>query len=296
FNANGWAITHADRNGNTNDLRYTTGGDLAAITDAQGRVTTLGWDDQGRPTEVTDPTGEEAVAFTYGQDHSRQPFALTDRAGNDIDFGYEDGYLTQITDAEGGVWELSYDPQGRLTSFTEPFGQDGATYSFDHSQGETTVTDPSGGESTHEFDDQGRQTEATDQVGNTRSQTWTANSDVATTTDALEASVTYDYDDANNLIGTELPTGAETAVGYNDAANPAKPTDVTTPDGDQMSMRYDEAGNLTRAVSEDEDITVARLFYNNNGTVSAQDDGNGNRTTFSYDDAGNMTQMAEPGP
>ncbi|MBR8745482.1 hypothetical protein DSY14_28010, partial [Nocardiopsis sp. MG754419] len=33
FNANGWAITHADRNGNTNDLRYTTGGDLAAITD-----------------------------------------------------------------------------------------------------------------------------------------------------------------------------------------------------------------------------------------------------------------------
>ncbi|MBR8745464.1 hypothetical protein DSY14_27905, partial [Nocardiopsis sp. MG754419] len=33
-----------------------------------------------------------------------------------------------------------------------------------------------------------------------------------------------------------------------------------------------------------------------NGTVSAQDDGNGNRTTFSYDDAGNMTQMAEPGP
>ncbi|MBR8745600.1 hypothetical protein DSY14_28630, partial [Nocardiopsis sp. MG754419] len=61
FNANGWAITHADRNGNTNDLRYTTGGDLAAITDSQGRVTTLGWDDQGRPTEVTDPTGEETA-------------------------------------------------------------------------------------------------------------------------------------------------------------------------------------------------------------------------------------------
>ncbi|GAB3735616.1 RHS repeat-associated core domain-containing protein [Nocardiopsis nanhaiensis] len=296
FDANGWAVLQADRNGNSNHLRYSSSGDLAAITDTQGRVTELGWDDQGRPTEVTDPTGEEAVAFDYPQDHDRHPTTLTDRAGNDIGFAYDDGYLTEITDPEGGTWELSYDPEGRVTSFTEPYGDGGSTHSFDHGDGHTTVTDPDGGESTFEFDDQGRQIEATDQVGNTRSQTWTANSDVATTTDALEASVSYDYDDANNLIGTELPTGAETSVGYGDAANPAKPTDVTTPDGAEMSLSYDDAGNLSRAYSEDEDITIAEVNYNHDGTVSSQDDGNGNRTTFSYDDVGNLTAMAEPGP
>lgn len=146
FDANGWAITHADRNGNTNDFVYSNGGDLIAINDSQNRSTSLSWDDDAnRPTEVTDPTGETAASYTYGGDSTRQPGTITDRAGNDIGFGYEDGYLTEITDPEGAVWELSYDSQGRVTSLTEPFGEDGATYSFDHGDGaETTVTDPGG--------------------------------------------------------------------------------------------------------------------------------------------------------
>ncbi|WP_328806955.1 RHS repeat-associated core domain-containing protein [Nocardiopsis coralli] len=300
FDANGWAITHADRNGNTNDFVYSNGGDLIAINDSQNRSTSLDWDTgANRPTEVTDPTGETAASYTYGGESTRQPDTITDRAGNDIDFAYEDGYLTEITDPEGAVWELSYDAQGRVTSFTEPYGEDGATYSFDHGDGDgtsTTVTDPGGGESTHEFDDMGRQTEATDQVGNTRSQEWTANSDVASTTDALEASVSYDYDDANNLIGTELPTGAETAVGYGDSANPAKPTSFTGPDGNELSFTYDEAGNMMRAYSEDEDILLSSMHYNNDGTPSSATDANGNRTTFDYDDAGNMVAQHEPGP
>ncbi|WP_082166691.1 RHS repeat-associated core domain-containing protein [Nocardiopsis sp. RV163] len=295
FDANGWAITHADRNGNTNNFRYTTGGDLAAVNDSQGRTTSLSWDEH-RPTQITDPTGETAVAYTYANDSTRHPSGLTDRAGNEIAFGYTGGYLTSITDAEGATWKLSYDAQGRVTSFTEPHGENGATWSYDHEDGQTTVTDPGGGESTLEFDDSGRQTSATDQVDNTRSQTWTANSDIATTTDALEASVTYDYDDANNLIGTELPTGASTSVGYGDAINPAKPTSFTGPDGNELSFTYDEAGNMVRARSEAEDITVAAMNYHHNGTVSSATDARGNRTTYSYDDVGNMTGMSEPGP
>ncbi len=295
FDANGWAITHADRNGNTNNFRYTTNGDLAAVHDSQGRTTSLSWDEH-RPTQVTDPTGETAVAYTYANDSTRHPSSLTDRAGNEIAFGYTGGYLTEITDAEGATWELSYDAQGRVTSFTEPTEDGGARWSYDHGDGQTTVTDPNGGESTLEFDDQGRQTSATDQVGNTRSQEWTANSDIATTTDALQASVTYDYDDANNLIGTELPTGASTSVGYADPVNPAKPTSFTGPDGNELSFTYDEAGNMVRARSEAEDITVAAMNHHHNGTVSSATDARGNRTTYSYDDVGNMTGMSEPGP
>jgi RHS repeat-associated protein len=303
FNANGWLYSQADRNGHTHRMRYDTEGDLASIVDTQDRVTTFEWDPDAweQPTRITDPVGETATAFTWNGDGGM--VALTDRAGQDIDFGYnDDGLLTSITDATGAVWKIAYNDNDQVSSLTVPDGsQDGATTAYSYADGawtntQTTVTDPEGGESTFEFDDSGRQTSATDQVGNTRSQTWTANSDVATTTDALQASVTYDYDEFNNLIGTELPTGAATSVGFTDTANPAKPTSVTTPDGDTLEMSYDDAGNLTSAVQEEMDIEVADIRYHSNGLVNQVIDAGGNSTSYSYDRAGNMTLMSEPGP
>uniref|UniRef100_UPI000375FE7B RHS repeat-associated core domain-containing protein n=1 Tax=Nocardiopsis ganjiahuensis TaxID=239984 RepID=UPI000375FE7B len=78
--------------------------------------------------------------------------------------------------------------------------------------------------------------------------------------------------------------------------NPAKPTSVTTPDGDTLEMSYDDAGNLNRAVQEDMDITVSDIDYTGQGLVSSMTDANGNTTSFSYDSVGNLTEMAEPGP
>lgn len=302
FTADGWLYSQADRNGNTHRMRYDTEGELASVVDTQDRVTTLDWhpDAWEQPTRITDPAGETAAAFTW---NGGDMVALTDRAGQELGFGYnDDGLLTSITDATGAVWSIAYDNDGQVSSLTVPDGtEDGATTTYSYADDadantQTTVTDPEGGKSTFEFDDSGRQISATDQVGNTRSQTWTANSDVATTTDALEASVTYDYDEFNNLIGTELPTGAATSAGYTDTANPAKPTSLTTPDGDTLQMSYDDAGNLTLARQDEMDIDVADIHYHANGLVERVIDAGGNETTYSYDRAGNMTAMAEPEP
>ncbi|NYH53607.1 RHS repeat-associated protein [Nocardiopsis arvandica] len=300
FTADGWLYSQADRNGQTHRMRYDTDWNLVSVVDTQDRVTTFDWEGGPTPT-VTDATGETAASHTWSGGYDTS--TLTDRAGQDVEFGYGDnGLLTSITDATGAVWKIAYNGDDQVTGLTVPDGtEDGATTSYSYgdsasSNTRTTVTDPEGGESTLEFDDQGRQTSATDQVGNTRSQTWTANSDVATTTDALQASVTYDYDAFNNLIGTELPTGATTSVGYTDTANPAKPTSVTTPDGDTLQMSYDDAGNLTSAVQEEMDIEVADVSYHSNGLVAQVTDANGNTTDYSYDRSGNMTAMSEPGP
>ncbi|WP_435110652.1 RHS repeat-associated core domain-containing protein [Nocardiopsis synnemataformans] len=305
FNANGWLYSQADRNGNTHRMRYDTNWNLVSVVDTQDRVTTFDWDSGAIPT-ITDPVGETATSYASNEDGTS---TLTDRAGQDIEFGYHESengpggrLLTSITDATGAVWKIAYNDDGDVASLTVPdSSEDGATTSYSYAESgwnnpETTVTDPEGGESTLEFDDRGRQTSATDQVGNTRSQTWTANSDVATTTDALQASVTYEHDEFNNLIGTELPTGAATSVGFTDTANPAKPTSVTTPDGDTLEMSYDDAGNLTSAVQEEMDIEVADIRYHSNGLVNQVIDANGNTTDYSYDRAGNMTAMDEPGP
>ncbi|WP_436852483.1 RHS repeat-associated core domain-containing protein [Nocardiopsis dassonvillei] len=297
FNADGWLYSQADRNGHTHRMRYNPEGDLASIVDTQDRVTTFEWEYWNRVKSITDPAGEAAAVFEHNE--YGDVLALTDRAGQELAFDWDESgqHLLSITDATGAAWRFDYDDEDRISSLTVPDGsEDGATTSYSYGDGQTTVTDPNGGESTFEFDDQGRQTSATDQVGNTRSQTWTANSDVATTTDALQASVTYDYDEFNNLIGTELPTGAATSVGFTDTANPAKPTSVTTPDGDTLEMSYDDAGNLTSAVQEEMDIEVTDIAYTGQGLVSEIQDANGNSTTYSYDNVGNMTAMDEPGP
>ncbi|MEU3017480.1 hypothetical protein ABZ635_08835 [Nocardiopsis sp. NPDC007018] len=266
FNAQGWLYSQADRNGNTHRLRYDDLGDMVSIVDSQDRVSTVEWTEQeGWITQITDPTGETAAAFDYNE--YGDLVTLTDRAGQDLTFGWNDSgtELTSITDATGATWSIAYNSDGQVSSLTVPDGSEGGastSYSYDAGPGsntETVVSDPGGGESTFTFDDRGRQTSATDQVGNARSQTWTANSDVASTTDPLEASVTYSFDEFNNLIGTELPTGAATSVGFADTANPAKATSVTTPDGDELSMSYDDAGNLTRAVQEEMDIEVSSI-------------------------------------
>lgn len=301
FTAQGWLYSQADRNGNTHRMRYDSEGDLASVVDTQDRVTSFDWEEWYQPGSITDPIGETASAFSY--DDEGNLTELTDRAGQDLEFSYTDGgLLSSVTDATGATWSVAYNDDDQVSSLSAPNGSEGGattSYSYDDSPeegSETAVEDPNGGESTFVFDDQGRQTEASDQVDNTRSQTWTANSDVATTTDALEASVTYEHDDFNNLIGTELPTGASTSVGFTDTANPAKPTSVTTPDGDELSMSYDDAGNMTSASQDDMDITVADMSYTGQGLVSSSTDANGNTTEYSYDGAGNMTAMSEPGP
>lgn len=302
FTAQGWWYSQADRNGHSHRLRYDSQGQLASIVDTQDRVTTFDWEgSEFDPdlVEITDPIGESATAQEW---ESGQLVGLVDRAGQELDFAYTDGgQLSAITDATGATWSIAYNDDGQVSSLTAPDGSDsGATTSYLYddtlSNTETVVTDPGGGESTFTFDDQGRQSDAVDQVGNTRSQTWTANSDVATTTDALEASVTYSHDEINNLIGTGLPTGAQTSIGFADTANPAKPTSVTTPDGDTLALSYDDAGNLTSAVQEDMDIEVSSISYVGQGLVSSITDANGNTTAFTYDSAGNLTRMAEPGP
>ncbi|SFQ70197.1 YD repeat-containing protein, partial [Amycolatopsis arida] len=162
---------------------------------------------------------------------------------------------------------------------------------FDYQDGQTVETDANGHQITYKFDDQGRQIEAVDALGHSRKQTWTANSDVAVTTDGLNNNTTRSYDELNNLISTELPTGATTSIGYTDTAHPHLPTSVTDPQGNQLTRDYDDAGNLLTIHSEGLDADLQVNTYNEpNGTLATRTDGKGAVTRFEYDQAGNLTK------
>ncbi len=296
FNAHGWLLSQADRNGNSTTPRYHGNGTLASITDSQGRVTTFAYDGAQQLTAITDHTGTTAASYVY--DSTGKLSSYTDRAGNQTTLQYDAANnLSAFTDPNRGKTQLFYDSSDRVIDVRVP-GQAGPlTTLFAYGDKQTTETDANTNKITYKFDDQGRQTEAVDALGHSQKTTWTANSDVQVTTDGLTNNTTRSYDSLNNLIGTELPTGAKNAIGYTKSGQPHLPTSAKDPQGNEVTRDYDSAGNLTKVRSTGLNADLQVLTYNHpQGTVASSADGNGQVTTFGYDASGNLTSMDPSGP
>ncbi|MCP2098960.1 RHS repeat-associated core domain-containing protein, partial [Actinosynnema pretiosum] len=291
FTGSGWLVSQSDRNGNALTMGYAPEGHVSSVTDSQTRVTTFAHDADGLPRSITDPAGETYGDYAYDGGSIRE---FTDRAGERTKVSYirdaADWKLPgAITDPRGNTYSLEYDSARRLTALTKPGGAT-STYA------DNRVTDANGHAATHEFDDKGRQTKATDALGHVQSQTWTAASDVNTTTNSLSHSTTREYDSLNNMIGTKLPTGAENVVGYTDSAHPHLPTQVTDGSGNQVTREYDANGNLTKARSTGLNADIETYSYFARGLVKTRTDGKGAVTNYSYDTRGNLTAVAPPAP
>ncbi|MFD1145763.1 RHS repeat-associated core domain-containing protein [Saccharothrix hoggarensis] len=302
FTARGWLVSQTDRNGNAVTNRYAPDGKLVSVVDTQGRVTTFNYDDQGRPASITDPSGLTFGDRVYGTNGTLREFG--DRAGGRIRIEYTPGYSnlpSAIIDPQGRAYRFEYDLSTlRLTKLTKPTA-DGVgvatTYQRDATTSwHTVVTDANGHASRHEFDDEGRQVKATDALGHVQSQTWTAASDVNTTTNGLQHSTTYQYDSLNNLIGTKLATGAQSVVGYTSSAHPHLPTQVTDASGNQATREYDTNGNLTKVRSTGLNADIETYAYSSLGLVKTRKDGKGAITSYEYDTAGNLTKVVPAAP
>jgi RHS repeat-associated protein len=296
FTGDGQLSSQADRNGHSITYRYNADYSLASITDTQGRVTTLNRDSNGRLQSVTDPTGQVAASYSWDPTSGRMN-GITNRAGDKMSFGLDaDGHITSLTTTLGRVYTLTYDANGAVTQVAEP-NYDGvaSTTGYAYGSGTTTVTDPNVHKTTYTFDNQYRQTKATDALGHNRAQSWSAHGDVASLTDGLNNSTTYDYDPLNNLKGGKLATGATMSVGYTDSAHPHLPTQVADFSSNKVSSSYDTSGNVTAVHSDALNADVARYTYAR-GLVATAIDGNGHTTAYGYDTAGNLTTVTPPLP
>ncbi|MCD2190987.1 RHS repeat-associated core domain-containing protein [Actinomycetospora soli] len=300
FDNNGFFTTQVDRNDNTITYNYNGNGTLASIKDTRGAVTTFDYDAAGRVTKMTDPTGYEYSGYTY--DLQGQHTGFTDPSGKRVRYEYDQaGNLTSITDPNGNEYRLTYDADRRVTKVDEPretgvLTNDRAVTNYEYvSATETKETNPAGGVTTYTFDSDGRQTKAKDPLGREESKTYTANSDVNTTTSVGGNVSTASFDPNNRLIGTQLPTGARNTVGYTDAANPFGPTSMTDSEGRQTTMTYDAKGNPLTVKSVANSVGIERQ-YNDNGTVKESKDGRGIITRYDYDPDGRLITVTPPGP
>lgn len=288
---------------------YSAGNIVQSFHD-NGRSLLFDWSASGSLERVRDGVGR-AVEYTYDSDDRLE--TVTSADGKVTTYAYDSvGRLSSMSvpsaSSPSTTVSFAYDPSDRVTTVTQ---QPGIETSFAYSDGETVVTDPNGNAATYEIDSSGRVTSTEDALGRSRSQEWTANSDIASSTDAIGTNTTiYTYDGSNNRTSAELPTGAAASAVY------AVGTDCAAPDtgtafqakcstddaGNEKQYEYDAAGNQTKqtdTTGSTPGVEFERTYgecSGSHGQICTATDGNGNTTTYAYNADGNLTTVTPPGP
>jgi RHS repeat-associated protein len=332
FNTSGWLLADLDRNGIGFSYSYPSDGEASLIaTDTAGRQISMFASPNGTQwVKISDSAGRQT---SYEQNAARQLVKVTKPDGEVNQYSYDStGRLATITlGAAAGDPKitLGYNTTHRVTSITQTTttgtgttaGANAVT-TFTYAAGSTKVKDPRNNVSTFAIDTAGRITSATDPLGRKRAQTWTANSDVATSTDAFASAstpgnvTTRSYDALGNSTGASLPTGAAASAVYAQGTgcptagtgNPYLAKCSTDAAGNKAAFTYDAAGNLTEAVDATTGGTgavTAKYTYDTTnrsvcggfaGQICTSTSAINGVTSYRYDTEGNLTTVTPPAP
>ncbi len=313
FSSQGWLTSTRDRNGVGVQYFYNADGTTFSALHQSGRaVQSIAAAAAGQGVAGVKDSANRTVEYTY--DPSTQALKTVKSVdGKVTTYNYDStGRLSSMVipaaAAATTTVTFAYDSSHRVTKVTQ---QPGIETSFAYSGGQTIVTDSNGNTATYVIDSSGRVTSTKDALNRTRSQQWTANSDIATSTDAIGSNTTtYTYDGSNNRSGAQLPTGAAASAAYAIGAGCSAPNTGTafqpkcsTDDaGNKKQYQYDAAGNLLKQTDTTTGTAVTEFenTYGGCGGVPGQicttKDSNGNVTSYTYNARGDLTKVTPPAP
>ncbi len=268
FNSSGQEISDADRNGNTTTIAYNSDGTTHTITDAEGRVVTFSYT-SGQLTQISDSAGR-----TYGYAYTGQDMTTaTDAAGNQTVYTYNSANdLTQITDPDGWIPKVYYDPgqstieasdvtmaYGHSVAETTSYDGHGRTTSVAGSWADTILTDGDGNTSTEVFAYPDQVIDQIDPLGHGTVTTFTGDFNPSTITTPTLATTTVTYTASNEpstLVNPPSSSGAtpsQVTATYNTPTGVQGaqylPSSTIDANGSCTSYYYDSAGRLTNAYS-----------------------------------------------
>ena len=330
YDKNNNKITATDANGNTTTYTYDKLNRLEKVTGPDGGITLYGYDSVGNldtrtVKNVISGVGRDQVTV-YGYNADRQLSSVTTPLGDKFTYTYTDaGNLFRTVDAEGnataadttdGITTYTYTTQNQLKRITYADGTPTVSYTYWPSGDRKTMTDRAGTESyeywpntsrlktvlrdgvvtfSYAYTDGGSVKTRTAQPGNlTTAYTYDGNGLMDTVT-AAGAVTDYDYYPGGRLKLTKLPNGYVETRDYKlngrlDYVSNAKSGVVLS----KASYTYDNVGNPTRVVTEDEIVdytynkrdmlTLACYGGNPCDTSGATTD---SYYKYSYDRAGN---------
>lgn len=285
YNRNDLVTEEVDAMGHTTQYDYDPNGNLTAITNAKGGVTTMTYDD------ATDQLTSLAFAgstkhYSYNKDGSLNTFTKPD--GTRLNYSYD--ALGRIT--SDGVNSYSYDSKLRLKSIsgngqTLTYNYDGfnrvssvgysgsssntVSYGYDDNDNLTSMTYPDGNKVIYQYDKLDRLTSVKAWNGKQVSYSYRKDGQLSGISYPNGMMTTFSYDEAGRMVEKKSTLSNGTVIasyGYVLDKNgkitgqaTKEPYDISGPVGKDTEFSYNSGNRITRA-----------------GSVSFTFDGNGNTT------------------
>jgi RHS repeat-associated protein len=334
FNSSGQITSDVDRNGNKITFSYTSG-NLAGITDTEGRATTISYTTIAGTPRATQVTDSASRIYTYGYDTQGRLTSFTDPENGSTHpttYTYDANWnIQQITDPRGVYVTLSYDTATatKVTSITYncpssicgtlKTSQWTVAYFSDH----TEITDPNSHTTKYYFNGEQEVTTIRDANNHDRTMAYDTNQNVQTYTDQASNVFTTDYaapakggpeENISTLQLAPSGTGPTVSIQYTTNAGDANqyfPLDVSGGGAAHMQYAYDCRNNL-KTVTDDLPAGQNQFNYTYDvgapcnqtnpprGTLSSMQDARGNSTslTYTYNPNGTLAsaQLAAPSP
>ncbi len=246
---------------------------------------------------ATDPLGQAAILEYY----NRLPVKYRDRNGGETRWKYgEAGRLTGEINPDGREVSFAYDRRGNLVRITDPLGGSWV-YLYDDKNSLVRITSPAGRNLSMDYDDRGQligligfDGEKTvldyDNYGNIATVTLpgggTATSSydeygytLASVTNELGHTASFEYDGNGRLINYRHPDGAEKRMVFDCCYNLLS----TDERGHSMGYERDPNGNVIKEI--DAAAAASELAYDSNNNLLSHRDRCGRITLFNYDAA-----------
>ena len=242
-------------------------------------------------TAIEDPNGN---AITIAYDAAYRPVSIRDAGGREYVLVYDNGFLSKVEDANLATsrsYILDYDDQGRLTTITDPLGQQ-ERFAYDGDNLLTAITDKKGNTTTIVY--------ATPVAGAVTRLPQSISKDTRSTGFAFDAvTSTTTYTDANGNEWqfkyaspiSKIIDPAEKATVFSWDSN-KNLTSIVDRNGNTTTITYDAQGNPLTV--EDALGNEIQLVYGSLGRVKQFTDRRGKSWTHTYDAAGNPIQTTDP--
>ena len=299
FTSGGQLAQLSDLNGNTTTLARNGSGQLTTATDGSGRTLTFAYNTGGRIATVTDPAGQ-VVSYQY--DSAGRLTSYTAPGGAVTAYGYDaSNLMTSVTDPRGSVTVNNYDQAQRVIKQTTAAGDLLLSYGVDGSDGQTTVTSP-GGRITKETYRSGQLIKKILGAGSAKQATWTYAYDqntfgITSVTDPLGHISTATYDGAGNRLTSTNPASRQQSWTYNALNEVLTATDAA---GTVTTYSYDAAGNplsvSTPLTGTSQTVTTSYVHTDTThpGDVTAITGPDGHTTTLTHNSTGGLASSTDP--
>ncbi|CAL9489644.1 DUF6531 domain-containing protein [Streptomyces sp. enrichment culture] len=235
---------------------------LQAMWDGNGNRIELAYGPDGAPVSLRHSGGYHIrIATAEARVTAMSLIGSADDETTLVEYGYDQGRLTEIVNSSGLPYRYAYDGDDRITSWVDRTGSwyrytydaadrvirgegiDGVltcALQYDADARTTRYTDSLGRTTTYQHNERMQLVSATNALGHTVHNEWDAHDRLLAQTDALGHTTHYGYDSAGNLTTVVRPDGATTEAEYNDQRLLVR---VVLPGGAEWRHSYDGRGN-----------------------------------------------------